>query len=91
VFTEPRIWLAAVAIIALNVPFGWWRAAQRKFSRTWFIAVHAPVPLAIGMRWAAGIPFRVVLLPVFVAAFFGGQWLGARLRRRHLLPEDGGT
>lgn len=79
--SEPRVWLAAIAIVALNLPFGWWRAAQRKFSRPWFVAVHAPVPLAIGMRWAAGIPFRLALLPLFVAAFFGGQWLGARLRR----------
>ena len=85
---DSRIWLAAAAIVALNLPFGYWRAAQRKFSRNWFIAVHAPVPLAIGMRWAAGIPFRLALLPVFVLAFFGGQFVGARWRRRRLRRAD---
>jgi hypothetical protein len=74
------LWLTALAIFILNLPFGYWRAGQRKFSPTWFVAVHAPVPLAIGLRWAVGIPFRLVLLPLFILAFFGGQFLGARLR-----------
>ena len=45
-------------------------------------ALFFPVPLAIGLRWALGLPFRLATLPLFVAAFFGGQFLGARLRRR---------
>jgi hypothetical protein len=78
--------LVAVAILVVNLPFGFWRAGLRKFSPAWFVAVHAPVPLAIGLRWLAGIPFRLVALPLFVAAFFGGQMLGGRLRRHYQVP-----
>jgi len=74
--------LVAGLIVLLNVPFGMWRAGVRKFSLPWFVAVHAPVPLAIGMRYAVGLGWRWRTLPIFVAAFFGGQLLGARLRRQ---------
>jgi hypothetical protein len=74
--------LAALAILALNVPFGYWRAGLRKLSPLWFVAIHAPIPLAIALRFALDVPFRLVTLPLFVAAFFAGQWLGAWLRRR---------
>ncbi|HMV33560.1 MAG TPA: hypothetical protein PKA50_15680 [Gemmatimonadales bacterium] len=72
--------LVALAILAINLPFGYWRAGVRKFSPAWFAAVHLPVPLAVGLRYAVGLPFRLATLPVFVAAFFGGQFLGARYR-----------
>lgn len=76
------IFLVALAILVINLPFGYWRAGVRKFSPAWFAAVHLPVPLAVGLRYAVGLPFRLATLPVFVAAFFGGQFLGARLRAR---------
>jgi hypothetical protein len=34
------------------------------------------------MRHAAGLPFRWSLLPLFVAAYFGGQYAGSRWRLR---------
>lgn len=70
------------ATFALNLPCGYWRAGVRKFSPQWFVAVHAVVPLVIGMRHAAGLPFRWDLLPLFVAAYFGGQYVGSRWRLR---------
>jgi len=76
-------WAVAAAILALNLPFGYWRAGLRRFSGRWFLAVHAPVPLAIGLRFAMGLGFQWRTLPIFVAAFFGGQWLGGRLRPRY--------
>jgi hypothetical protein len=79
--------LQAVALVAtftfvLNVPFGWWRAGVRKFSPAWFVAIHAPVPVIVALRFALGLPFRWVTLPLFVACYFGGQFVGARLRLR---------
>ena len=79
--------LQAVAFVvlftfALNVPFGWWRAGVRKFSAAWFVAIHAPVPVIVALRFALGLPFRWETLPLFVAAYFGGQFVGARLRAR---------
>jgi len=76
------LWAAAALILLLNLPFGFWRAGTRKLSAPWFVSVHAPVPLAIGVRFALGLGFHWSTLPVFVAAFFGGQWLGGRLRTR---------
>jgi len=71
---------AALAILVMNLPFGYWRGGLPKLSPRWFVAIHAPVPLAIGLRWMSGLPFRLVTLPLFVAAFFAGQFLGSSLR-----------
>jgi len=74
--------LIALNIFVLNVPFGYWRAGFRKLSPGWFVAIHAPVPLVVGLRWAADLPFRWTNVPLFVAAYFAGQYVGSRLRRR---------
>lgn len=80
------LWIAA-AILALNVPFGYWRAGLRRMSPLWFAAIHAPIPLAVGLRVAFDVPFSLSTLPLFVAAFFAGQWIGGRLHARR----DGAT
>ncbi len=74
--------LVIAATFVITVPFGYWRAGVRKFSPQWFVAVHAAVPMVIGMRYAMGLSFRWLLLPLFVAAYFGGQFVGSRLRAR---------
>lgn len=78
---------AGVALVAalaflVNLPLGWWRAGVRKFSVAWFVAVHAAVPVVVLARFAFGVPFRWATLPLFVACYFGGQFVGARWRRR---------
>ncbi|MGB5251653.1 MAG: hypothetical protein WBN68_02890 [Sedimenticolaceae bacterium] len=84
-----RAGTAMVALIALllgtlliNLPFGYWREGVRKFSGAWFVAVHAAVPIVILGRMFLGVEWRLADLPFMVAAYFGGQFLGARLRRR---------
>ncbi len=74
--------LVALCTFVLNLPFGWWRAGVRKFSPAWFVAVHAPVPAVVALRFALGLPFRWAFVPVYVAAYFGGQFVGARWRAR---------
>ena len=83
----PHYALAIAATFLVNLPFGWWRAALRKLSPAWFVAIHAPVPIVIGLRWALGLPFRWAMLPLFVAAYFGGQFVGSRLRLGKLQAE----
>jgi hypothetical protein len=78
----PRLLLAAAAVLALNLPFGFWRAGATRFSRSWMLAVHAPVPLVVAIRILAGLGWHLVTFPVLVGAFFTGQLLGGRLRRR---------
>jgi hypothetical protein len=82
----PRLLLAAAAVAALNLPFGFWRAGAGKFSARWILAVHAPVPLVVAVRLLAGLGWQLATFPVLIAAFFTGQLVGGRLRRRALGP-----
>ena len=74
-------WGLALVIVLLNLPFGYWRAGTRRFSLPWFLAVHVPVPIAVSLRLAVGMGWRLGALPVFVGAFFAGQFLGGGVRR----------
>ena len=69
-----------LAVALVNVPFGYWRAGVQRFSRPWFLAVHAPVPMVIVLRLLAGIAWRLANLPVLMGAFFLGQLIGGRFR-----------
>ncbi len=71
---------AMTATFLLNVPFGYWRGGLRKFSPAWFVAIHAPVPLVVALRFALGLKFRWLALPLFAASYFAGQYVGHRRR-----------
>ena len=71
----------ALAVLALNLPFGFWRAGTRRFTWPWFVAVHAPVPLAVGLRILAGLGWQLSTVPVLAGAFLAGQFLGGRVHR----------
>ena len=70
----------ALVIFLLNLPFGYWRVRTRRFTLPWFLVIHLPVPVAIGVRILAGVGWRLSSLPLFVGAFMAGQLLGGRLR-----------
>lgn len=82
--------IAALAVLCINLPFGYWRSGTRKFSWPWLLAVHLPVPLVVAVRYAAGLGFQLVTYPVLVGAFFAGQYLGGRLRAQALTRRDWG-
>jgi F0F1-type ATP synthase membrane subunit a len=71
----------ALAVLVLNLPFGFWRAGLRRFSLSWLLAIHAPVPVIVGLRILSGLGWQLSSVPVLVAAFFAGQFLGGRLRQ----------
>jgi len=50
--------VAIAATFLVNLPCGWWRGGLHKFSPAWFVAIHAPVPMVVALRWALGLPFR---------------------------------
>ena len=75
------VWFTVLLALLINIPFGYWRAGSRKLSTAWFLAVHVPVILTIGMRLLLGIPFRFVTLPLYVLAFIGGQFMGGWILR----------
>ena len=79
-----RILLVALATLLLNIPFGWWREGVRKFSVLWFVFIHAPIPVVVLMRLKSGMGFAWYTYPIMLTAYFGGQFIGSRLRRRRL-------
>ena len=77
----PALPAALLLVSATNLPFGYWRATLPKRSALWFVAIHAPIPLVWLIRNLLGLEWQLATLPLFVAAYFLGQWLGGRLRR----------
>lgn len=75
------VWFVMGLIFLVNLPFGFWRAGSRRYSGPWFVAIHAPVVLAVGFRMLMGMRFLIATAPLFVGAFVLGQSLGGRLRR----------
>ena len=76
-----NMWLIALAVLALNIPFGFWRAGLKKLSLPWFLAIHLPVPIVIALRIISGLGYRFITFPVLIGTFFLGQFLGGKLRR----------
>jgi hypothetical protein len=70
----------ALVVLVLNLPFGYWRAGVRRFSLPWFLAVHASVPLVVGVRLLTGLGWHLATVPVLALAFLAGQVLGGRVR-----------
>ena len=62
----------------VNLPFGWLRQNERKFSFRWFLYIHLPIPLIIVLRIWLGI--NPWFIPLVTAAAVAGQAIGARLR-----------
>ena len=76
-----HLWTGALGVLALNIPFGYWRAGAKRFSLSWFLAVHVPVPMVVGLRVLLALGWRFTTFPVLISAFFLGQFLGGTLRR----------
>ena len=71
--------IVLVVVVVTNIFFGYWRSNARRFSGQWMMAIHIPVPIAIGLRLLF-LGWNWFLLPVFVGAFAIGQFSGGRLR-----------
>lgn len=69
-----------------NLPLGWWRRYQRRFSPAWFLAIHASIPALVATRLAFGISYWVI--PVELAAAVAGQVGGSRLALRQALATE---
>lgn len=75
-------WSVPIAVVLVNLPFGYWRAGTQKFTLPWFLAVHAPVPLVAALRIFSGLGWSLSTFPLLVGAFFTGQFLGGTFRNR---------
>ena len=74
------LWSVALLVFLLNLPFGYWRASSKKFSRQWMLAIHLPVPLVIALRVFSGLGWKPLSFPVLIGAFFLGQFVGGKVR-----------
>lgn len=72
--------LALALVCAANLPFGYLRAGLARRSLPWIVAIHAPIPLVWLIRDLLNLEWRLATLPLFVGAYFLGQWLGGRIR-----------
>ncbi|HMK43795.1 MAG TPA: hypothetical protein VK445_06620 [Dissulfurispiraceae bacterium] len=66
-----------LAAFLLNIPFGYFRRNERKYSWRWFLYIHMPIPLIVAARLLTNTEFKYV--PLIVLAAFAGQYLGGRL------------
>lgn len=72
------ILIVLIATFLLNLPFGWLRRNEKKFSFKWFLYIHLPIPLIIALRiWLHINPW---FIPLIIAVAVAGQAIGARLK-----------
>lgn len=68
--------------IAANIPLGVWREHTKKFSLSWFTAVHAAVPFIAMLRKSVLLPKTAMALTI--AGSILGQIIGSRAERLRL-------
>ncbi|XP_047325480.1 uncharacterized protein LOC124929223 [Impatiens glandulifera] len=68
--------------MAANVPLGIWREHTKKFSPSWFAAVHAAVPFIAMLRKSVLMPKSAMAFTI--AASILGQVIGSRAERYRL-------
>ena len=66
-----------IAAFILNVPFGYLRGKEKKFSFKWFLYIHLPIPFIFLLRRYAGVTFHYI--PIIIMGAVIGQIVGARL------------
>jgi hypothetical protein len=76
--------IVCVLVFVINIPFGYWRQGVKKFGVQWFLAVHVPIPIVVALRFGFHLGFQLYTYPFMILAFFSGQWLGARIRKKKM-------
>jgi hypothetical protein len=69
--------LLFLSTIILNIPFGYFRRREKRYSFKWFLYIHVPIPFIFLARVLSHLDIRYV--PLFVIAAVMGQVLGGRM------------
>lgn len=72
--------LVILSALLLNIPFGFLRVRERKYTWKWFLWIHVPVPIIVAERMLTQTD--ILFIPFILAAAFAGQYLGGRIGRR---------
>jgi hypothetical protein len=76
-----QLTILLLIIFLINLPFGYWRANEHKFSKGWFLAIHLPIPLLILIRLILGITWQWPILLLSLTSFATGQAVGSLARQ----------
>ncbi|KAF2316112.1 hypothetical protein GH714_041122 [Hevea brasiliensis] len=77
-----KMFVIAILGMAVNVPLGVWKEHTKKFSLSWFAAVHAAVPFIAMLRKSVVMPKTAMALTI--GASILGQVIGSRAERHRL-------
>ncbi|XP_012070497.1 uncharacterized protein LOC105632664 isoform X2 [Jatropha curcas] len=77
-----KMLVIALLGMAVNVPLGMWKEHTKKFSLSWFAAVHAAVPFIAMLRKSVVMPKTAMALTI--GASIIGQVIGSRAERHRL-------
>ena len=66
----------------LNIPFGYLRSKCRRLSFTWFLYIHAPIPLIIALRILMDLSYKAI--PLILISAVAGQFLGGKLNPKRV-------
>ena len=80
-----KVFLVALIVLLLNIPFGYWRGNVKKFSLQWALAIHVPIPFIIFLRIYSGMGFELYTYPVMILVFFLGQYAGTKIYSKRKL------
>ncbi|HAM53802.1 MAG TPA: hypothetical protein DCP92_25065 [Nitrospiraceae bacterium] len=61
----------------INLPFGFFRKRENRYSGKWFLYIHIPIPFIILIRVLSHLDFKYI--PLFVLAAVMGQVWGGRI------------
>jgi hypothetical protein len=74
-----NLFLASIIVFLINIPFGYWRGKERKFSWQWFLTIHIPVPFLVLIRLYFDIGFAFYTYLIIIPVFLAGQFFGKKL------------
>ncbi|XP_073304073.1 uncharacterized protein [Primulina huaijiensis] len=77
-----KVFVIGMLGIIVNIPLGAWREHTKKFSLSWFTAVHAAIPFIAMLRKSVLMPKTAMALTV--AGSILGQVIGSRAERLRL-------
>ncbi len=86
VFINHPYLLISFLSFLLNIPCGFFREANQKFSLKWWLWIHASIPVILYMRIALGT--AKLFIPVCILLAVLGQLVGSRFRRSRMTESD---
>ncbi len=75
-----NVLIISVIALTLNIFLGRWRIRYRKFTFTWWLLIHASIPLIIPLRIWLNTPN--VYIPLFIGLAVLGQFIGIKHKRK---------